>query len=108
MSRFLPSLTIIFRPERAWQAVRAAHPRWYASLLVQVLPFSVLCAIGWPSIATVIVSLLSVVLLGLGFFVLAPWFEVARSWDRSIAVAAYASTPVLLSWLLLLYPPLMV
>jgi hypothetical protein len=47
-------------------------------------------------------------MLGLGFFLLAPVFGVARSWDRSIALASYASTPVLLSWFLLLYPPLAV
>ena len=32
----------------------------------------------------------------------------ARSWDRSLAVAAYASTPFFLGWSLLLYPPLAV
>ena len=47
-------------------------------------------------------------MLRLGFFALAPVFGVARSWDRSVAVAAYASTPVLLSWFLLLYPLLMI
>jgi hypothetical protein len=88
--------------------VRAARPRWLVSLAVQVLPFALLCALAWPRVSTVFVSLAAVAMLGLGFFVLAPVFGVARSWDRSLAVAAYASTPVLLSWFLLLYPPFIV
>lgn len=108
MLRFLPSLRIIYRPDSALRAIGAAPPRWYASLLVQVLPVSVLCTIAWPKVSTVFISLAAVTLLGLGFFVLAPWFEVARSWERSLAIAAHASTPVLLSGVLLLYPPLMV
>jgi hypothetical protein len=108
MLRFLPSLKVVYRPDGAFQALRAAPPKWYFSLGVQVLPFSLLCAVAWPSVSTVVISLAAVILLGLGFFVLAPWFEVARSWDRSLAVAAHASTPVLLSWVLLLYPPLMI
>jgi hypothetical protein len=101
----LPSLAIVYRPTRAWQEVRAAHPGWFASLTVQVLPFALLCALAWPRASTVLLSLAAVLILGLGFFVLAPWFEVRRSWDRSIALAAYASTPVLLSWFLLVFPP---
>ena len=88
--------------------MRAARPRWPVSLAVQVLPFALLCALAWPSVGTVLISLAAVIMLGLAFFLLAPWFDVARSWDRSLAVAAYASTPVLLSWSLLLYPPLMI
>ena len=49
--------------------------------------------------------LAAVTILALALFVLAPWFEAARSWDRAMAVACYASTPVLLSWFLLLFPP---
>jgi hypothetical protein len=78
------------------------------SLAVQVLPFALLCAFARPRVSTVFVSLAAVAMLGLGFFVLAPVFGIARSWDRSLAVAAYASTPVLLSWFLLLYPPFIV
>lgn len=88
--------------------MRATGPRWPVSLAVQVLPFALLCALAWPGVSTVLVALAAVLTLGLGFYLLAPWFEVARSWDRSLAVAAYASTPVLLSWFLLLYPPLMI
>jgi len=88
--------------------VRAAPPRWPVSLAVQVLPFALLCVLAWPAVSTVLISLAAVMTLGLGFFVLAPVFGVARSWDRSLAVAAYASTPVLLSWFLLLYPLLMI
>jgi hypothetical protein len=103
--RLVPSLGIVYRPTRAWQQVRAASPAWVASLGVQVLPFALLCTVAWPRVSTVVLSLAAVVMLAFGFFVLAPWFEVRRSWDRSVAVAAYASTPVLLSWSLLIFPP---
>ncbi|HEY5900868.1 MAG TPA: YIP1 family protein [Burkholderiales bacterium] len=103
--RLLPSLRIIYSPTRAWEDVRAAQPSWMASLLVQVLPFAALCAVPWPSSQTVFLSLAAVVILALGFFALAPWFDARRSWNRSMAVAAYASTPVLLSWFLLTFPP---
>jgi hypothetical protein len=103
--RWAPSLGIVYRPTRAWQEVRAARPGWVASLGLQVLPFALLCTVAWPRVSTVVLSLAAVLLLGLAFFLLAPWFEVRRSWDGSIAVAAYASTPVLLSWSLLVFPP---
>jgi hypothetical protein len=60
---------------------------------------------AWPSVRTIVVLLAAVTILALALFVLAPWFEAARSWDRAMAVACYASTPVLLSWFLLLFPP---
>jgi len=88
--------------------VRAARPRWVVSLAAQVLPFALLCTLAWPRVSTLFVSLAAVAMLGLGFFALAPVFGVARSWDRSLAVAAYASTPALLSWFLLLYPPFII
>jgi hypothetical protein len=88
--------------------VRAARPSWAASLFVQVMPFALLWLLAWPSILTVVLALAAVTMLAFGFFVLAPWFDVRRSWDGSMAVAAYASTPVLVAWLLLDYPPLVV
>jgi len=72
---------------------------------VQVLPFTLLCGLAWPFGRTVVLSLAAVLILALGFFVLAPWFDARRSWDRAMAVAAYASTPVLVSWFLLVFPP---
>jgi hypothetical protein len=72
---------------------------------VQVLPLALLCALPWPSAQTVLLAIAAVLVLALGFFALAPWFDVRRSWDRSMAVAAYASTPVLVSWFLLVFPP---
>ena len=105
---FVPSLSIIYSPTRAWLAVRAARPSWTASLLVQVLPFALLWLLAWPSVSTVLLGLAAVTVLALGFFVVAPWFDARRSWDGSMAVAAYASTPALATWLLLAYPPLIV
>jgi hypothetical protein len=103
---FLPSLRIVYSPTRVWETVRAKRPGWLASLAVQVLPFSLLCAVAWPRASTVPLFLAAVVMLALGFFILAPWFGLQRSWDRAVAVASYASTPVLLSWVLLLFPVL--
>jgi hypothetical protein len=104
MTVILPSLGIIYRPTRTWQAVRAARPHWAGSLAVQVVPFALLCALAWPRVSTVILSVVAVAVLALGFFALSGVFGLARSWDRCVAVAAYASTPVLLSWGLLVFP----
>jgi Yip1-like protein len=100
----VPSLLIVFTPTRVWANVRERDPRWTASLFMQALPFSLVPAAAWPSASTVVLSLLAVVVLALGFFALSPWFAVPRSWDRSMALAAYASTPVLASSFLLLFP----
>ena len=70
-----------------------------------MLPFALLCGLAWPFARTVVLSLVAVLILGLGFFLLAPWFDARRSWDRAMAVAAYASTPVMVSWFLLVFPP---
>lgn len=84
--------------------VREARPRWIVSLAVQVLPFSLLALIAWPRASTVLLAAAAVLMMALGFFVLAPWSGVERSWDGSVAVAAYAATPVLATWVLLLFP----
>ena len=99
-----PSLLIVFRPTRGWRVVREARPRWFVSLAVQVLPFSLLALVAWPQASTVILALAAVLMMALGLFVLAPWSGVERSWDRSVAVAAYAATPVLATWILLAVP----
>jgi hypothetical protein len=105
--------------------LRAADPHWTRPLLGHALPLSLLPAIAWPIgqslagvlpadmeslgrafAATAVFSLASVLLLGLGIFVLAPLFRCPRLWGRSMAIAAYASTPVLLSGGLLFVPML--
>ena len=101
----LPSLGVIYRPTRAWEALRAQPPRWYASLAGQALPFSALCALAWPFFSTLFLALASVLILAGGFYLLAAWFGARRSWDGAMALAAYASTPVLVSWFLLVFPP---
>jgi hypothetical protein len=102
---FFPSLAVIYRPTRTWQALRAERPGWVRSTALQVLPLSLLCALPWPFVSTVLLVVVSVLTLALGFFALSPWFDVPRSWDGSVAVASYASTPVLVAWGLLLFPP---
>ena len=99
-----PSLLIVFRPTRAWRAVREARPRWSVAIAVQVLPFSLLALVAWPQASTVLLALAAVLMMALGLFVLAPWSSVRRTWDGSVAVAAYAATPVLVTWILLLFP----
>ena len=100
----LPSLSVIYRPTRVWQSVREARPSWTVSLFVQVLPLALLCAVPWRSPQTVFLCVASVAVLALGFFALAPWFQARCSWNGAMAVAAYGSTPVLVSWFLLVFP----
>jgi hypothetical protein len=105
ITSFVPSLAVIYRPTRAWQALRAARPGWLRCILVQVLPLALFCALAWPFASTVVLVVVAVLTLALGFFVVSPWFDVPRSWDGCAAVAAYASTPVMVAWGLLAYPP---
>ena len=99
-----PSLGSIYQPMRTWQAVRAARPGWLSTTLVQVLPVAALCSLPWPFLRTVLLATAAVLTLALGFFAVAPWFGVARTWDGAMAVAAHASTPVLVAWGLLVFP----
>ena len=50
----------------------------------------------------------SIVVLGMGLYVLSPFFVRERRWRACLALAAYASTPVLLSGALLVVPVLIV
>jgi hypothetical protein len=118
----LPStLDITLRPTAAWQAIRTVKPRWTRSLLGHALPLALLPATAWPVgqsasgsaavfsfASTLVFSLASVVLFALGVYVLSSFFEAERDWDRSMAVAAYASTPVLLCGALLVIPLLVI
>lgn len=115
------------RPAAAWRALRAADPPWWAPLVRHVLPLSILPALAWPVgqalsgelawsasalggsfVATVAFVLASILVLALGLFVLAPAFTSGRQWSRSVAVAAYAATPVLVSGVLLVLPVLLI
>ena len=120
-------IAITFSPAGAWDAVRSADPGWTRSLLGHVLPLALLPGAAWPvgqalsgdlpwSAAAFAASLLStlgftlaaVVLLGIGFFALSAFFVPRRHWRGCLAVAAFASTPVLLTGALLLMPVLIV
>jgi hypothetical protein len=122
-----PFLGILFRPQATWRRIRAADPPWGRSLLGYALPLALLPSIAWPLgqsladgtrgsaaalvagfTATLVLSLASVLLLALGIYLLSGFFEVARSWNRATAVAAYSSTPVLLCGALLLNPILVI
>jgi len=120
-------LRIVFRPRAAWAAVRAADPPWSRSLLRYVLPIALLPATAWPLgqaasgqlagsqstlpaalaagfTATLALSLACVLLLALGIYLLAGFFRSTRSWNKSVAISAYSSTPVLLCGALLFVP----
>ena len=105
--------------------MRGENPPWWRPLLGHVLPLAFLPAVaggrgGGPapgapaagaasgflaSIAlTVVLTLVSVLLLALAFFLLAPMYDTERNWARSVSVAAYGSTPVLLAGVLLVMP----
>jgi hypothetical protein len=100
------ALDILVRPSRAWERLRAGDPDWRASILRHALPLSLLPALAWPSeqaaplrfgvVGTAVLILTSVLLLALSFYALAPAFGATRHWGRSVAVAAYASTPAML------------
>jgi hypothetical protein len=124
----LPSaIDITFRPSRAWQALRAADPSSIDSLVRHALPFSLLPALAWPLgqvrsgelpmvpgalaaslVSTVLLTLASILVLAGAFYFLCPFFDMSRTWRRSVAVAAFASTPVLLAGALLLIPGMIV
>jgi hypothetical protein len=116
-----------FRPGAAWEAVRAADPSWTASVLRQALPLSLLPALAWPLgrtasgelpwaagavaasfLSTVLLTLAAILVFAAAFYLLCPFFDVPRAWRRSVAVAAFASTPVLLVGGLLFIPGMIV
>jgi hypothetical protein len=116
-----------FRPGAAWEALRLADPPWSVSILRHALPLTLLPGLAWPlgraasgelpwaagavatSLVSTIVFLLAAILVfAVAFYLLCPFFDVPRSWRRSVALAAFASTPVLLVGGLLFIPGMIV
>ena len=116
---------MVLRPSQEWEAVRAADSRWQASVLGYVAPLSAIPALAWPAarwlsesspfsaghfgalaLTTFVLCVASVAIYAAGLYVSAPIFGLARSWDRSIAIAARAATPALLGIGLLSFPTL--
>lgn len=104
-----------------------ADPPWSATLLRYLLPLCALPALAWPLgqawsgelpwaaaklapafFGTATAALVSIVVLAGAFYLLAPFFDADRTWRRALAVAAYGSTPVLLTGALLVSPVLIV
>jgi len=95
-------------------------------LLAHALPLGLLPAIAWPVgrllagetggwgevaagfASTLLLTLACLALLASGIYLLSGFFRATRSWRRSIAVACYAATPVLLCGALLFVPLLVV
>jgi hypothetical protein len=111
-------LRFALQPIQAWRSVRAADPSWRRTLFGVALPLSVLPAVAWPlgkglpllpsMVETVALSVATVLLLALGFYALAGFFEAKRHWSRAVALATYASVPVFLTGALLVVPVLVV
>ena len=118
---------IVVRPRSEWDVIRSENRPWWSVLSGHVLPLAFLPAVGWaigltltgkmPTdagsvgstfagsvVLTVLLSLLCVVLLALALYLLAPMYDVERHWDRTVTVAAYGTTPVLLAGVLLVMP----
>jgi hypothetical protein len=121
------AIAITFRPVGAWEAIRSADPGWTRCLLGHALPLALLPGAAWPVgqalsgdlpwsaaalwasvLSTVGFTLASVVLLAIAFYALSPFFVARRRWRGCLAVAAFASTPVLLAGALLVMPVLIV
>jgi hypothetical protein len=114
----LKPLTLLFlvllRPAAGWAAVRERDPSASRSFFGTAL----LPAIAWPLgkelpflpsfSSTLVLSLSSVLLLACGVYLLAAFFGAQRNWQRSVAVAAYATSPVFLSGALLVIPVLVI
>lgn len=107
--------------------VRAADPCWTATLARVTLPLALLPAVAWTAgqvfegdlaprpeamaasfLSTLGLCIASVLLLAAGFYLLAPFFGATRHWRRSVALAAFAASPVLLSGVLLVMPVMIV
>ena len=107
--------------------MRAADPPWRRTLFRHVLPLALLPSVAWPLgqagegvlraepgvlaaafAATLVFSIATVLFLALGIYLLSPFFEVGRRWNAAVTVSAYASTPVLLSGVLLFIPMLVI
>jgi hypothetical protein len=115
-------LSILFRPEITWRAIRAADPSVSRTFLTHAVPLSFLPSIAWaigralagvaPSGSEIAVSFTStflltqacVLLLAAGIYLFATFFGATRNWRRSVAVSAFAATPVLLCGGLLFVP----
>jgi hypothetical protein len=122
-----PIVSILFRPAAAWDALRTANRPWSVPLLRHVAPLALLPAVAWPVGqvgsgvlpaqpgtllgafgATFAFSVASVLLLALALYAVSPFFRCQRRWHRCFSVAAYASTPVLVSGALLFIPMLLI
>ena len=114
----IPALRILWRPEEAWEAVRAAAPCWQRSLFGLAAPLSLVPAIAWPIVhaldpigpdgasarsltvssgTTFAFCLAAVLLVAAAIYALAPVFSAARNWDRAMATAVYSAVPVFLA-----------
>jgi hypothetical protein len=118
------AVRITIAPGTEWLAILQEVPYWGRSLASFVLPLALIPAASWciglllsskePTAqftwilhrgAIVYLSaVLSVSLLAVSLYVVAPVFGGVRSWGRALQVAAYSSAPVLIGGFLLVIP----
>jgi hypothetical protein len=112
-------LGILIRPETTWREIRAADPTWREALFAHAAPLVLLPSIAWPVgralqgagdpiaagfAATLLLSLACLLLLALGFYLLARFFGAMRNWNRAVVLACYSGTPVFLCGAALIVP----
>lgn len=118
-------------PTREWEAVREEDPGWRLSLFRHALPLALLPALGWATgvafntatdprvvgdwhgfalsaLQTLGLSLISVATFALGLYLLSRMYDLRPDWNRAMAVAAFGSTPVFLTGVLLVVPILVI
>ncbi|MBS0338154.1 MAG: YIP1 family protein [Proteobacteria bacterium] len=130
---FLRAIRITIAPGEEWQTVRGEVPDQVALLGRFILPLSCIPAAGWATglglsgshalighsaahsgiaqaahagLTVLLGAAISVYLLAAALYALAPLFTGRRDWPRALQVAAYSSTPVLLSGVVLVLPDL--
>ena len=132
MAVFARAARLLRHPDTEWRVI-AAEPPVPAALAGYLLPHACLITFSWMAglamfglfgargepatvlpaariahigLVTFFGTLLTVALVAAAIWLIAPMYGVVRAWLRSLQVATYASTPLLLAGLLLLVPVL--
>ena len=120
------AIRLIASPDAEWDAVKTACPSVAVVLYTHAIPLSLLPAVGWGigtfcfsatvsgdpvsavqfGAGTFLLCLISIGLYALACNLILPLYGGVRDWRRAYAVAAYASTPVLVTGVLLVLPVL--
>ena len=129
---FVRAARLLRHPDAEWKAI-AAEPPVTRALAGYLLPHACVITFSWMAglamfglfgargepatmlpaarivhigAVTFFGALLGVVLVAAAIWLIAPMYRIRRDWRRSLRVATYAATPLLLAGLLLLVPML--